>query len=95
MDEKSLYVFYCNKCNYKRFSNGNDIGDLLQVKQSPIPRHIPKYDEANKITVNWPEKKRNKIFKCPKCGFTIKPHKVENQVKVEKKNEQTDKFDGC
>jgi len=85
-ENPSLYVLHCSKCNYKRFSNGSDISDLLQIKQSNIPRNTPKLDIVNKKIVTAPDKKRAKMFKCPKCGFTIKSYKIET-VEEEKETE--------
>lgn len=91
-ENPNLYVLHCNKCHFKRFSKGNDIDDLLQIKQSDIPRNIPKLDIVKKKSVNAPNKKRTKMFKCPKCGFTVKAYKVENveeeiEEEIEEKNE--------
>lgn len=91
MDETKLYVLHCNKCNYKRFSNGKDVKDLLPLKLSDIPRNIPKLDMIKKKAVMAPDKKRLKMFKCPQCGFTVKPYLVDNNPEEEKENsdEQT------
>lgn len=78
-ENPNLYVLHCNNCNYKRFSDGTDVHDLLQIKQSEIPRNIPKLDIIKKKAVNAPHKKRNKMFKCPKCGYTVKAYKIENK----------------
>lgn len=77
MDESKLYVLHCNKCTYKKFSNGKDIEGLILVKQSSLQRNLPKLDIINKKIVSAPDKKRNKLFKCPKCGFTMKAYQVE------------------
>ena len=77
MDDQ-IYVLHCNKCNFKRFSNGNDINDLLLVKQSSIPRNIPRLDPVKKKAFTAPEKSRTKMFKCPKCGYTVKAYKIQN-----------------
>jgi len=91
MDETKLYVLHCNKCNYKRFSNGKDVKDLLPLKLSDIPRNIPKLDVIKKKAVMAPDKKRLKMFKCPQCGFTVKSYLVDNNPEEEKENsdEQT------
>jgi len=82
---KPKYVLHCNKCSFKRFSDGNDLDDLLEVKVVDLSRGSPKYDPNSKKILNPPVKKRNKMFKCPKCGYTIKAYKTEQ--KVDKKDE--------
>lgn len=83
------YQFFCDNCGYKRFSKGNDIQDLNQVAQSSIPRGTPYYDPISKKTIVPPPIKRQKVFKCPTCGYTIKANKLK-----EIENEQTDRLDG-
>ena len=82
MDEELKYVLHRNNCNYKRFSNGNDIDDLVLIKQSKIPTNVPKLDPIKKKAVNAPKKGRLKMFKCPKCGFTVKAYKLQNQEEI-------------
>ncbi len=70
------YSFYCNFCGYKRTTNGNDIQDLVPVKQSPIPGGVPYLDPVTKKTVIPKSFAKPKKFKCPKCGRVITPRKV-------------------
>jgi len=47
---------------------------------------------VKKKSVNAPNKKRTKMFKCPNCGFTVKAYKIENveeeiEEEIEEKNE--------
>lgn len=82
------YVLCCNKCYYKRYTNGTDLSDLIEVKTLDLQRHLPIYDQKIKKTIVQTTKKRPKIFRCPKCGFSIKAFKV-----VRNEDEQTDRTD--
>lgn len=84
------YQFFCDKCSYKRFTNGNDLQDLVEVKISDIPRGSPVLDPSTKKIVIPPSIKRKKIFKCPRCGFIIKAKQIK-----EENNEQANKSNGC
>ena len=85
------YTLHCNRCNFKRFSNGRDIDDLVQIKLSDVPRNEPKFDPFTKKLAIAPDKKRTKMFKCPKCGHTIRAY----LIGPEEQNEQTNNPDGC
>ena len=39
-----IYVLHCNKCSYKRHTNGYDLKDLIEVKTVDLQRHFPIYD---------------------------------------------------
>jgi DNA-directed RNA polymerase subunit M/transcription elongation factor TFIIS len=91
MKNLKTYQLYCNNCSYKRFSNGSDVEDLFQVKQSSIPRGSPSVDPQTKKVVVPKSIKRIKLFKCPKCGFTMKS--VELKLS-ENQNEQANRFNG-
>ena len=43
-----LYKLYCEICNWKRITDGSDIQDLYEIKTSPIPGGVPKYDKESK-----------------------------------------------
>lgn len=81
----NIYQFFCDKCSYKRLTTGTDIKDLIQVKTSDIPRGKPYIDKESKKVIVPPAIKRMKQFKCPNCGFTIKPKKIK-EVKDEQTN---------
>jgi hypothetical protein len=87
-DEKIIYVLHCNKCNFKRFSNGNDIEDMLPLNLSDIPRNIPKLDIIKKKTIKFPDKKRTKVFRCPKCGFTVKAFKYNKPEEIQEEDDE-------
>ena len=63
-----LYQLYCEICNWKRITDGSDIGDLFELKTSPIPAGIPKLDSETKKTTTKKPLARTKKFRCPKCG---------------------------
>lgn len=71
------YQLYCDHCGYKRFSDGSDVQDLVQVKSADVPRGSPYLDPVTKKTVVPPAMKQAKKFKCPKCGYIIKPRAIQ------------------
>ena len=86
MKTPKLYQLICLHCNYKRFTDGSDIDDLVRYKQSPIPRGSPVFDPITKKTILPKSIKRNLSFKCPNCGFLIKASLVPNTL--ENKNHE-------
>jgi hypothetical protein len=85
--EDKKYVLHCNKCSFKRFTNGDDLNDLIQVKTVDVQRFIPRLDPETKKSVNSPDKPRRKMFRCPECGFTLKAFSslpsLEKQEKID------------
>ena len=95
------YQFFCGNCGYKRFTKGDDVQDLVEIKTSPIARGSPQLDpNARQTTVVGgihqpaqiftgvtvpPAIKQVKKFKCPKCGFVIKAKQLKEDF-----NEQAD-----
>jgi len=76
MSEK-LYELYCQTCNFKQITNGANI-TLVPHQYSTVQRTLPELDEAGKVKeIKW--KEPPKRFKCPKCGYIIKPKIIENQ----------------
>lgn len=90
-----LYQFLCDHCGYKRFTDGTDIQDLVQVKTSPIPGGAPQLDPLAQKTATpmfgqpsvevtktlTPQAgKQKKRFKCPKCGYVIMARQVKEEV---------------
>lgn len=71
------YQLFCDNCNYKRFTDGTDVQDLCEIPTSPIPRGSPYIDPITKKTLSPPHIKQIKKFKCPKCGYAIKPRTVQ------------------
>jgi len=85
------YQFFCEKCNYKRFTDGSDIQDLVEVKTAPLPGGSPTLDLQIKKevfpnlhqpgtfiggTVLPKSTPQKKRFKCPNCGFIIMAKKL-------------------
>lgn len=85
------YQFFCDHCGYKRFTKGDDIQDLVQVKTAAIPRGSPFIDPVTKELVTPKPMQRAKQFKCPGCGYIIKATKL---TLVETPDEQTNWADG-
>ena len=98
-----FYQFYCGNCGYKRFTKGDDIQDLTEIKTAPIPRGSPQLDPTAKqniqvafgqpaeITTGITNPKpiqQCKKFKCPKCGYVITAKQL-NEPDNEQKNDQT------
>ena len=78
------YQLFCSQCGYKRFTKGDDVQDLVAIKQSSVQRKIPYIDPDTKKTINVKHIEREKLFKCPQCGYSIKAFKL----KLESNNEQ-------
>lgn len=85
------YQFFCTNCGYKKLTKGDDIQDLIQVKQSDLPRGSPYIDPITKKVIVPPSIIRTKNFKCPGCGYLIKATKL---TPVENTNEQADRTNG-
>jgi predicted RNA-binding Zn-ribbon protein involved in translation (DUF1610 family) len=101
------YQFLCEHCGYKRFSDGTDIKDLVEIPTSPIPRGSPQLNaQAKKSTTVGglhqpavittgisvpPSIKQDKKFKCPKCGFVIKAKKIKF---LEQETDEVNRADG-
>ena len=101
-----FYQFYCGNCGYKRFTKGDDIQDLTEIKTAPIPRGGPQLTPGAKqnisqIAIHQPAQittgittpppiQQCKKFKCPQCGYVIKAKQLK-----EPDNEQTNRSDGC
>lgn len=87
------YQFFCDNCGYKRFTKGDDIQDLVQVKQTSIPRGSPFIDPLTKKTTAPSAMSRPKSFKCPGCGYLIKAKKITFVENIS--DEQANRIDGC
>jgi DNA-directed RNA polymerase subunit RPC12/RpoP len=85
------YQILCEHCGYKRFTDGTDVKDLVEVKTSAIPRGVPYIDPVTKKLTTPPPMKQVKKFKCPKCGYVVKPRQIQF---TETPNEQTNNIDG-
>jgi ribosomal protein S27AE len=87
MSEK-WYRLYCDNCHYNRWTDGTDIKDLVPYKRSPIQSGIPKLDPVTKKVVEKKPITLPKQFKCPKCGYLIRPKKYARPDEVLPENEQ-------
>ena len=72
-----LYQLFCELCAYKRLTDGTDVGDLVEVRTSPIPRGAPTLDPEMNISVP-PAIRQQKRFKCPNCGRVIKAKRLKS-----------------
>lgn len=86
------YQFFCDHCGYKRFTKGDDIQDLVQVKQAAIPGGTPYIDPITKKLTTPKSMSRPKTFKCPGCGYLIKATKITLVETIP--DEQTNRIDG-
>ena len=64
------YLLYCSHCGNKHFTDGNNI-DMIEIKSAPLPLRA---DGKTTTTKKLPRK-----FKCPQCGFILKPIKTEEK----------------
>lgn len=69
MAEK-LYKFFCEYCSFSKFTNGSDVGELVEIKRTPLQKSIKNTDEILK---------RKRKFKCPNCGNLLGYKKIKNQ----------------
>jgi len=75
------YQFFCENCSFKRFSNGRDFDDLVEVKSSKLFVKSPYIDPETKKVVVPDFIITKKKFKCPKCGMIIKARAIKNTEK--------------
>ena len=73
------YEIYCNNCSYKRYTDGSDVKDLFEVKTTPVQTVVPHIDPLTKKMVPPKFRKQKKKFKCPNCGYTITPRKIDEK----------------
>lgn len=71
-----MYQLYCQICNWKKITDGEDVKKLTEIKTSSIQREIPKFDKKENKTIYSKEKSRKKRFKCPNCGRVVFPKKI-------------------
>lgn len=85
MAEK-LYRLYCEICNWKLITTGNDAAakKLTEIRTAPIPTGCPKMDNETKKVITPPPLKQIKKFKCPGCGRAVRPVQIEDvNAKIE------------
>lgn len=86
------YVFYCERCNYKKYTDGTDLSDVKLINTAAIQTKIPFYDPIQKKTIVPPFREQPKKIKCPKCGrlITVKKNNVPEQPKPTKEEDRID-----
>jgi DNA-directed RNA polymerase subunit M/transcription elongation factor TFIIS len=86
------YVFYCEHCNYKKYTDGTDLSDVKLIKSSPVQTKIPYYDPVQKKTIIPEAREQPKKMKCPKCGhlITVKKNNVPTEPQPVVKEDQSD-----
>jgi len=72
------YQFFCEHCCYKRFSDGTDIQDLVEVKTSKLFAKSPYIDPVTGKVIVPEFLSTKKKFKCPKCGMIIKARAIKS-----------------
>lgn len=87
-EKEAKYKLYCLNCHNTRYSNGNDIDDLVEIPLSKIFTNIAFLDKNNKVKNSEPIERRRKI-KCKECGHVYKV----SEIPKETKNEQTNSAD--
>ena len=93
----NVYQFYCEYCGWKKITNGADVKHLHEIKTSPIPGGVPKFDVDTGKIVDKKVIKQARKFRCPKCGRCVTPRKLGNpqedinqarELKARKSNEE-------
>lgn len=69
------YQLYCNFCHWKRLTDGNDLGDLFEIKTSPIQVGVSQSHEVK-------SKNQKQKFRCPQCGHAVVPKSIIDQQKT-------------
>jgi DNA-directed RNA polymerase subunit RPC12/RpoP len=88
------YYLHCSNCNLKRYTNGMDLDDLIEIKRTQPMRLVPKVDKYSGKLVVPPDVKRPKMYRCPRCGFTLRGHTIPAVPNLEGNNEQTNNPSG-
>ena len=55
------YYLHCSNCNLKRYTNGMDLDDLIEIKRTQPMRLVPKVDKYSGKLVVPPDVKRPKV----------------------------------
>jgi rubredoxin len=82
MSEK-LYQLFCDHCSFKKITNGINL-KLIEHKTAAVQFTIPDLDPETELRKEIKFKELPKRFKCPQCGYIIKPKVIENpQYKID------------
>lgn len=82
--EKPKYMLFCQQCKYKRFTDGDDLNDLVKIKNTPFQAGSVKYDPKTRTQYNPPLLQRTKLFRCPKCGFAMRAYDPNKRMENDK-----------
>lgn len=79
---RNVYQFFCTFCNFKKLSDGTDLGDLKEIPRAGILKGSvtqKKFFDSNEPSEEYLQKTLSQIkqFKCPNCGFAIRAKKIE------------------
>ena len=81
-----LYQLFCDRCTYKLITNGNNI-NLVEYKTAAVQATIPDLDSETGLRKEIKFKNLTRRFKCPKCGYIIKPKIIDDpNAKIEEEN---------
>ena len=98
------YQLYCDMCHWKRITDGSNIKDLKEIKNSALQKTLPTLDKETQKLNPGKTIKQPKKFRCPQCGRHVLPRQIDNpqskideQHKVEermkRRREQEDRID--
>lgn len=90
---RRFYQLFCEICNWKMITNGDDIESLVEVQTSPVPGGIPKIDPNTKKIIESKSINQTRKFKCPQCGRLVMPKRL-LPPKKESEDEEEDRVDG-
>lgn len=82
------YILYCEICNWKKITDGSDIGDMYEYHTSQIPGGTPKLDSTSKKILQPKSRTQLRKFRCQNCGRQLTPKKIQRI------NDEQDRADG-
>lgn len=88
-----LYRLYCEICNWKKITKGDDVDDFYEIPTSPVPGGVPKTDPATKELIAPKTTRQPRKFRCPRCGRVVIPRKISDpQGELDEKIEMEEKL---
>lgn len=86
-----FYKLVCEVCGWKKIFEDED-DSLHELKSSPIPVNVKKWNEKKGVDVKVESKKQPKKFRCQGCGRVVIPKKIKDaQKELEKKNSEIER----
>lgn len=83
-----LYQLYCEVCNWKHITHGDDVDSFYEYKTSPIQKNIPRLEKGEVVESTFHN--RAKKIRCPSCGRMAKTTTIEDsQGKLNEKKDMT------